>query len=177
MLQLAGQKAQRAARLLRWMVLRLLTHKVFIEVSLSAPTGFAIFGCPPLPFAHLCLCLFSARKSAITNRKQQQQQRVITTKGATSWQPFRSAVFIFHSLCALSSPYPFPIFVYFGFSCFFFVAPTFAKSCCWLFILRRALQRPLSSVEWPSFHWFACYLLHQQHLPNQWCTSGYFQAI
>jgi len=61
------------------MVLRLLTHKVFIEVSLSGPTGFAIFGCStadrPLSFAPNTLCLFSARKSAITNRNQQQWQQ------------------------------------------------------------------------------------------------------
>jgi len=63
------------------MVLRLLTHKVFIEVSLSGPTGFAIFGCStavrPLSFASNSLCLFSARKSAITNRNQQQWQQHI----------------------------------------------------------------------------------------------------
>jgi len=90
------------------MVLRLLTHKVFIEVSLSGPTGFAIFGCstavrPPLFRLQHPLSLFCTQKC---NNKQEPTAVAATTKGATSWQPFGSAVFILHSLCAFPSYSP-----------------------------------------------------------------------
>lgn len=154
------------------MVLRLLTHKVFIEVSLSGPTGPPVFGClpPPPPFSLPASTpqplSVSTRKSAITNRNRQQQEQQLQ-KAPQVGSPFGSTIFILHSLCAYSSAHcPWPPVPLADPPSSGRLAPTLSVSCCcWCCWLFAALSSsPLSLFSWVPFHWFACYLLHRQHL-------------
>lgn len=181
--ELAGQKDQRAARLLRWMVLRLLTHKVFIEVSFEWPNWARSFRLPlhcfcPTPSSFTPPPPSFAFGTQKCNNKQEQSGRQGTSSSNNKRRHKLAALWLccFHTsfaLCIFFRPLP-PSSLFLGLvlssqPCLQVgVVVVGFLFCTALLSWSPSLPPTRSPVECPSIG-FACYLLHRLHLSKQWC--------